>query len=487
MNTTRLGWDIFTTTIDNPRLTPFPWITGYVRAGDAYTVLDELARQFDATVESIRKDWSWGWADRPVRGGDDPSEHSAGTAVDFNAPLHPLGASGTFSATQVQAIRKILDYLEGAVRWGGFYPGRKDEMHFELQGGVRKLESVAEKIQRDRTSQMAGYSSPLPVGCRLTSNFGMRTLGGKRGFHAGTDWGPPVVGQRGIPVYAPADYTVISVGRGLGLSTSVVPYHSGLYVWLDLGVHGGDRMRFYVGHLESYNVKAGDRGKAGDQLGIMGGSGPRGANDYAVHAHIGVSVNHLKPVDAWSPTMNAGWTDPVVWFRSKGIVVGSTPPVTASTTTTASTTPTYTKRRVMVDDAKVYANRGADKRLVGTPSKGYNMNVVEESGSWTKVRWRYDGKYQNAWIATSAFTAPKSEPKAKPKPPVVTSQGYTKRAVAVDDAEITANRGNDRRVVGRPSKGYRLNVVEESGSWTKVRWHYDGKYQNAWIPSKDLA
>lgn len=149
--TTRLGWDVFTSS-SNSRLTNFPWITGKVRAGDAYTVLNELARRFNAEVETIRRDWSWGWAYRDVRGASVVSEHAAGTAVDFNAPRHPLGKVGTFSSSQVRAIRRILNDLDGAVRWGGDYSGRKDEMHFELQGGVKKLAAVAKKIKGGSTS-----------------------------------------------------------------------------------------------------------------------------------------------------------------------------------------------------------------------------------------------------------------------------------------------------------------------------------------------
>ena len=158
MATTRLGWDVFTSS-SNSRLTNFPWITGKVRAGDAYTVLNELARRFNSEVEPIRRGWSWGWAYRPVRGASVISEHAAGTAVDFNAPRHPLGKTGTFTAAQVRAIRRILHDLDGAVRWGGDYRGRKDEMHFELQGGVKKLAAVAKKIKGGKTSSSGSTSS----------------------------------------------------------------------------------------------------------------------------------------------------------------------------------------------------------------------------------------------------------------------------------------------------------------------------------------
>ena len=163
MALTRLGWDVLTSGSSN-RLTNLKWITGKVRAGDAHTILNELGRRFNAEVETIRKDWSWGYAYRPVRGASVASEHSAGTAVDFNAPAHGLGLSGTFSGAQVKAIRRILADLDGTVRWGGDYAGRKDEMHFELQGGVNKLAKVAAKINGGTIKPVASKpSKPKPA------------------------------------------------------------------------------------------------------------------------------------------------------------------------------------------------------------------------------------------------------------------------------------------------------------------------------------
>lgn len=173
MAVTRLDWDVFTYGT-HPRLTPFPWITGRVRKGDAYTVLNELCRRFNNEVEKINPAHSWGWAYRPVRGATVVSEHAAGTAIDLNAPKHPLGRQGTFTRSQVNRIQQILRDLDGAVRWGGNYAGRKDEMHFELQGGVKKLAAVAKKIKGSSTgtagTSKPPASKPKPVGKNLRTD-----------------------------------------------------------------------------------------------------------------------------------------------------------------------------------------------------------------------------------------------------------------------------------------------------------------------------
>lgn len=103
-----------------------------VRQGEVAVILGYVARRFDAEVERLVAGWCWGHAYRPIRGGSTLSNHSSGTALDLNAPRHPLGSSGTFSAAQVRAIRSILDACDGVVRWGGDYSGRKDEMHVEM-------------------------------------------------------------------------------------------------------------------------------------------------------------------------------------------------------------------------------------------------------------------------------------------------------------------------------------------------------------------
>lgn len=158
MAVTRLGWDILEPS--SSRLTNLPWVTGKCRSGDAHVILEELGRRFNAEVERITKAHSWGYAKRQVRGATVASEHSAGVAVDFNAPKHGLGATGTFSKAQVKAIHKILRELDYSVRWGGDYAGRKDEMHFELVGGTAKLKKVADKLRAGKKPNILPKPKP---------------------------------------------------------------------------------------------------------------------------------------------------------------------------------------------------------------------------------------------------------------------------------------------------------------------------------------
>jgi putative peptidoglycan binding protein/D-alanyl-D-alanine carboxypeptidase-like protein len=119
-----------------------------VRSGQVHTVLGYVARRFDREVEALVKGWCWGHAYRPIRGASTLSNHASGTAIDCNAPRHPLGRSGTFSSAQRARIQAILADCDGVVRWGGSYSGRKDEMHFEInvRPGDARLAALVRRI-----------------------------------------------------------------------------------------------------------------------------------------------------------------------------------------------------------------------------------------------------------------------------------------------------------------------------------------------------
>ena len=142
---TQNGWEGIEDSED-PRLVSFPWVTGQVRDGDVAVVLAHVAERFNAEVEPIDVASSWGWAYRPVRGHDEGlSNHASGTAIDLNAPLHPLGSSGTFTDDQVARLRAILDEVAPTVAWGGDFD-RPDEMHIEIVGTPDEVAEVAARI-----------------------------------------------------------------------------------------------------------------------------------------------------------------------------------------------------------------------------------------------------------------------------------------------------------------------------------------------------
>jgi hypothetical protein len=104
------------------------------------------------------------------------SNHSSGTAFDWHAPRHPLGSVGTFSQTQVVTIHKIVNVeCEGAIRWGGDYLGRKDEMHFEA---VQSEAVCLRVINKLRGSGSVVPTTPTSVGRLLSYTAGKTIMTG---------------------------------------------------------------------------------------------------------------------------------------------------------------------------------------------------------------------------------------------------------------------------------------------------------------------
>jgi peptidoglycan hydrolase-like protein with peptidoglycan-binding domain len=128
------------------RLIPGTQVRVTVRNGAAGDLLLYAAGRWDKEVEDIDNVRGglddWGYAERPIRGGAELSNHASGTALDLNAPRHPLGAVGTFNTDQVKAIRRILADCGGAIRWGGDYLRRKDEMHLEVVATEKRCAQV---------------------------------------------------------------------------------------------------------------------------------------------------------------------------------------------------------------------------------------------------------------------------------------------------------------------------------------------------------
>ncbi len=103
-----------------------------VRTGNPHKILHWVANQFNTHVEALHNPGCWGWNYRYIGGSSTYSNHASGTALDFNAPAHPQGRSGTFTRAQRTHITQILAFCEGVVGWGGNYHTTVDEMHFEI-------------------------------------------------------------------------------------------------------------------------------------------------------------------------------------------------------------------------------------------------------------------------------------------------------------------------------------------------------------------
>jgi D-alanyl-D-alanine carboxypeptidase-like protein len=123
---------------------PFPH--GWLK-GDVDVILTDLIHRLHAEVEAIVPGTCWGWFVKPIEGSRTVSNHSSGTAVDYNATKHPMGVRDTYSAADQARIRIILRSYSGVIRWGGDYTGRPDDMHFEINDNAVAVRTVADRIR----------------------------------------------------------------------------------------------------------------------------------------------------------------------------------------------------------------------------------------------------------------------------------------------------------------------------------------------------
>lgn len=126
-----------------------------LRKGDASVILLEYLRRYNLEVEPLSHDPQdlWGYAERTIRGSATVlSNHASGTAVDCRAQAHPLGVKNTFTPEKKAALLNLVAWFEGALRWGGSYSGRVDEMHGELDGSAELIARIANKVRAQGTT-----------------------------------------------------------------------------------------------------------------------------------------------------------------------------------------------------------------------------------------------------------------------------------------------------------------------------------------------
>lgn len=184
-----------------------------LRKGDVSVVLLWCANRWHETVEPLEWPGVWGYAERLVRGSTTTiSDHASGTAIDLNAPEHPLGVpvTKTFTAAEVRAVRAILEYCEGVVGWGGDYRSRPDGMHLYIRGSASAVKRIADKIRNAAARRAAAPKPILPHredDCMLIKTQPDKT---KPGTLAALLSGPMFVGLG--PTETPTDEQARSMG-----------------------------------------------------------------------------------------------------------------------------------------------------------------------------------------------------------------------------------------------------------------------------------
>lgn len=122
---------------------PLRWITGSVHK-DIHELMDLLCAETIWRGYQIRRDWSWGFNNRPIGSGTTPSYHSWGLAIDINAPTNPMRRPLT-----TDHPRWMRDLWIGyGFTWGGIW-STPDPMHYEWRGTPAQARSATDRARRE--------------------------------------------------------------------------------------------------------------------------------------------------------------------------------------------------------------------------------------------------------------------------------------------------------------------------------------------------
>jgi murein DD-endopeptidase MepM/ murein hydrolase activator NlpD len=136
-----------------------------------------------------------------------------------------------------------------------------------------------EDFYKDQQALFAHTPSVWPVRGYLSSSFGNRIdpFTGLKDFHPGIDISTP----RGSKITAPADGVIVSIGRKGAYGNAII---------ID---HGYGVVTRY-GHLDGFEVRAGQRVKRGDVIGYVGATGR--ANAPHLHYEVWVREKLQNPI-----------------------------------------------------------------------------------------------------------------------------------------------------------------------------------------------
>ena len=116
-----------------------------IRKGQPVQIMRAFAADFNAYIEPLRDSDS---ACYTPTNSVSTSNHLNGTAMDLCWDSHPFHVRGTFNSAQMATIRKLLDFYEGTIYWGGDWTDPIDEMHWQMGYDTYGNPAVDDLIRR---------------------------------------------------------------------------------------------------------------------------------------------------------------------------------------------------------------------------------------------------------------------------------------------------------------------------------------------------
>ncbi|MEB4868852.1 MULTISPECIES: SH3 domain-containing protein [Priestia] len=185
----------------------------------------------------------------------------------------------------------------------------------------------------------------------------------------------------------------------------------------------------------------------------------------------GSKVTVVKESGSWSQIKTA--SGKTGWVASQYLQAGSgssTPNKNSGSTSSKSAT-------VNASSLNVRSSASTSASIVTNLSRGSKVTVVKESGSWSQIK---TASGQTGWVASqylqtgSGSSAPaKDSGSTTSKSAVVNASSLNVRSSASTSASIVTNL----------SRGSKVTVVKESGSWSQIK---TASGQTGWVASQYL-
>ena len=130
----------------------------------------------------------------------------------------------------------------------------------------------------------------------------------------------------------------------------------------------------------------------------------------------------------------------------------------------SSTTTTTQSGTIKVSGAlNVRSGAGTSYSVIGSLSNGANVEIVETSGSWYKIK--YGSGY--GYVSKDYVTVSSSSSNSGSSSSTTTQSGTIKVSNALN---VRSGAGTSYSVIGSLSNGANVEIVETSGSWYKIKY-----------------
>ena len=140
----------------------------------------------------------------------------------------------------------------------------------------------------------------------------------------------------------------------------------------------------------------------------------------------------------------------------------------SSSSSSSSSTTTTQSGTIKVNGAlNVRSGAGTSYSVIGSLSNGANVEIVETSGSWCKIKYGSGYGYVSKDYVTVSSSSNSGSSSSSSSSTTTTQSGTVKASGGLN---VRSGAGTSYSVIGSLSNGSQVEIVEISGSWYKIKY-----------------